>query len=186
VKASQFSFSRLSKADPVLGVDMASTGEVGCIGTDYYDAMLKSMLSVGYRVPNKGVLISSGPIRSKIELLQSTQMLQEKGYQIYGTRGTAKFLGENGVEIETVAWPDEEGEKTALDLIRNKEVDFVINIPKNLSENELFNDYQIRRAAIDLNVPLVTNARLASAFIYSFCKKSQETLDINTYSHYLS
>jgi len=186
VKASQFSFSRLSKADPVLGVDMASTGEVGCIGTDYYDAMLKSMLSVGYRVPNKGVLISSGPIRSKIELLQSTQMLQEKGYQIYGTRGTAKFLGENGVEIETVAWPDEEGEKTALDLIRSKEVDFVINIPKNLSENELFNDYQIRRAAIDLNVPLVTNARLASAFIYSFCKKSQETLDINTYSHYLS
>ncbi len=186
VKASQFSFSRLSKADPVLGVDMASTGEVGCIGPDYYDAILKSMLSVGYRIPKKGVLISSGPIRSKIELLQSTQMLQEKGYKIYGTRGTAKFLSENGLEIEAVAWPDEKGEKTALDLIRSKEVDFVINIPKNLSENELFNDYQIRRAAIDLNVPLVTNARLASAFIYSFCKKSQETLDINTYSHYLS
>ena len=186
VKASQFSFSRLSKADPVLGVDMASTGEVGCIGPDYYDAILKSMLSVGYRIPKKSVLISSGPIRSKIELLQSTQMLQEKGYKIYGTRGTAKFLSENGVEIEAVAWPDEKGEKTALDLIRSKEVDFVINIPKNLSENELFNDYQIRRAAIDLNVPLVTNARLASAFIYSFCKKSQETLDINTYSHYLS
>ena len=186
VKASQFSFSRLSKADPILGVDMASTGEVGCIGPDYYDAILKSMLSVGYRIPKKSVLISSGPIRSKIELLQSTQMLQEKGYKIYGTRGTAKFLSENGVEIEAVAWPDEKGEKTALDLIRSKEVDFVINIPKNLSENELFNDYQIRRAAIDLNVPLVTNARLASAFIYSFCKKSQETLDINTYSHYLS
>lgn len=186
VKASQFSFSRLSKADPILGVDMASTGEVGCIGPDYYDAILKSMLSVGYRMPKKSVLISSGPIRSKIELLQSTQMLQEKGYKIYGTRGTAKFLSENGVEIEAVAWPDEKGEKTALDLIRSKEVDFVINIPKNLSENELFNDYQIRRAAIDLNVPLVTNARLASAFIYSFCKKSQETLDINTYSHYLS
>lgn len=186
VKASQFSFSRLSKADPILGVDMASTGEVGCIGPDYYDAILKSMLSVGYRIPKKSVLISSGPIRSKIELLQSTQMLQEKCYKIYGTRGTAKFLSENGVEIEAVAWPDEKGEKTALDLIRSKEVDFVINIPKNLSENELFNDYQIRRAAIDLNVPLVTNARLASAFIYSFCKKSQETLDINTYSHYLS
>lgn len=186
VKASQFSFSRLSKADPVLGVDMASTGEVGCIGPDYYDAILKSMLSVGYRIPNKSILISSGPIRSKIELLQSTQMLQEKGYKIYGTRGTAKFLSENGIEIEAVAWPDEKGEKTALDLIRSKEVDFVINIPKNLSENELFNDYQIRRAAIDLNIPLVTNARLASAFIYSFCKKSQETLDINTYSHYLS
>lgn len=186
VKASQFSFSRLSKADPILGVDMASTGEVGCIGPDYYDAILKSMLSVGYQIPKKSVLISSGPIRSKIELLQSTQMLQEKGYKIYGTRGTAKFLSENGVEIEAVAWPDEKGEKTALDLIRSKEVDFVINIPKNLSENELFNDYQIRRAAIDLNVPLVTNARLASAFIYSFCKKSQETLDINTYSHYLS
>jgi len=186
VKASQFSFSRLSKADPVLGVDMASTGEVGCIGPDYYDAILKSMLSVGYRIPKKAVLVSSGPIRSKIELLKSTQMLQEKGYKIYGTRGTAKFLGENGVEIEAVAWPDEKGEKTALDLIRSKEVDFVINIPKNLSEDELYNDYQIRRAAIDLNVPLVTNARLASAFIYSFCKKSQETLDINTYSHYLS
>ncbi len=186
VKASQFSFSRLSKADPVLGVDMASTGEVGCIGPDYYDAILKSMLSVGYRIPKKAVLISSGPIRSKIELLQSTLMLQDKGYKIYGTRGTAKFLSENDVEIEAVAWPDEKGEKTALDLIRNKEVDFVINIPKNLSEDELYNDYQIRRAAIDLNVPLVTNARLASAFIYSFCKKSQETLDINTYSHYLS
>ena len=186
VKASQFSFSRLSKADPVLGVDMASTGEVGCIGPDYYDAILKSMLSVGYRIPKKSVLISSGPVRSKIELLQSTQMLQEKGYKIYGTRGTAKFLSENGVEIEAVAWPDEKAEKTALDLIRSKEVDFVINIPKNLSENELYNDYQIRRAAIDLNVPLVTNARLASAFIYSFCKKSLETLDINTYSHYLS
>ncbi|RXQ95958.1 carbamoyl-phosphate synthase (glutamine-hydrolyzing) large subunit [Ancylomarina salipaludis] len=186
VKASQFSFSRLSKADPILGVDMASTGEVGCIGPDYYDAILKSMISVGYRIPKKAVLISSGPIRSKIELLQSTQMLQEKGYKLYGTRGTAKFLSENDVEIEAVAWPDEKGEKTALDLIRNKEVDFVINIPKNLSENELYNDYQIRRAAIDLNVPLVTNARLASAFIYSFCKKSLETLDINTYSHYLS
>ncbi|MRT92781.1 carbamoyl-phosphate synthase (glutamine-hydrolyzing) large subunit [Ancylomarina sp. 16SWW S1-10-2] len=186
VKASQFSFSRLSKADPVLGVDMASTGEVGCIGPDYYDAILKSMLSVGYRIPKKSILISSGPIRSKIELLQSTQMLQEKGYKIYGTRGTAKFLSDNDVEIEAVAWPDEEGEKTALDLIRSKEVDFVINIPKNLSENELFNDYQIRRAAIDLNVPLVTNARLASAFIYSFCKKSLETLDINSYNHYVS
>ena len=144
------------------------------------------MLSVGYRIPKKSVLISSGPIRSKIELLKSTQMLQEKGYKIYGTRGTAKFLAENDVEIEAVAWPDEEGEKTALDLIRSKEVDFVINIPKNLSENELFNDYQIRRAAIDLNVPLVTNARLASAFIYSICKKSLETLDINSYNHYVS
>jgi len=185
VKASQFSFSRLSKADPVLGVDMSSTGEVGCLGADYYDAILKAMISVGYRIPKKAVLISSGPIRSKIELLKSSKMLEERGYKLYGTRGTAKFLEENGVKIESVGWPDEDVEKNAVSLIRNREVDFVVNIPKNLSKTELNNDYQIRRTAIDLNVPLVTNARLASAFIYSFCKKSQSDLAIDSFSDYV-
>ncbi|NOU58199.1 carbamoyl-phosphate synthase (glutamine-hydrolyzing) large subunit [Marinifilum sp. JC070] len=185
VKASQFSFSRLSKADPVLGVDMSSTGEVGCLGSDYYDAILKSMISVGYRVPKKAVLISSGPIRSKIELLKSSKMLEERGYKLYGTRGTAKFLQENGVSVEAVAWPDENEKKTAVSLIRDHEVDLVINIPKNLSKDELNNDYQIRRSAIDLNVPLVTNARLASAFIYSICKKSETDLKIESFSDYV-
>ena len=185
VKASQFSFSRLSKADPVLGVDMSSTGEVGCLGADYYDAILKSMISVGYRIPKKAVLISSGPIRSKIELLKSSKMLEERGYKLYGTRGTAKFLQENGVTVEAVAWPDENEEKTAVSLIRDREVDLVINIPKNLSKDELNNDYQIRRTAIDLNVPLVTNARLASAFIYSICKKSEADLKIESFSDYV-
>lgn len=185
VKASQFSFSRLSKADPVLGVDMSSTGEVGCLGADYYDAILKSMISVGYRVPKKAVLISSGPIRSKIELLKSSKMLEERGYKLYGTRGTAKFLQENGVTVEPVAWPDENEEKTAVSLIRDREVDLVINVPKNLSKDELNNDYQIRRSAIDFNVPLVTNARLASAFIYSICKKSEADLKIESFSDYV-
>jgi len=185
VKASQFSFSRLSKADPVLGVDMSSTGEVGCIGPDYYDSILKSMLSVGYRIPKKAVLISSGPIRSKLELLKSAKMLEERGYKLYGTRGTAKFLEDNGVAIESVGWPDEKKVKNAMNLIRNREVDFVINIPKNLSKTELNNDYQIRRTAIDLNIPLVTNARLASAFIYAFCKKSESSLSIKSYSEYV-
>ncbi|MDE5416685.1 carbamoyl-phosphate synthase (glutamine-hydrolyzing) large subunit [Labilibaculum sp. DW002] len=185
VKASQFSFSRLSKADPILGVDMASTGEVGCIGPDYYDAILKSMLSVGYRIPKKSVLISSGPIRSKIELLKSAKMLEERGHKLYGTRGTAKFLEENGVTIESVGWPDEDVEITAQSLIKEHKVDLVINIPKNLSKTELNNDYSIRRTAIDLNVPLVTNARLASAFIYSFCKKSIDDLGIDSFSDYV-
>lgn len=185
VKASQFSFSRLSKADPVLGVDMSSTGEVGCLGADYYDAILKAMISVGYRVPKKAVLISSGPIRSKIELLKSSKMLEDRGYKLYGTRGTAKFLQENGVTVEAVAWPDENEEQTAVSLIRDRKVDLVVNIPKNLSKDELNNDYQIRRTAIDLNVPLVTNARLASAFIYSICKKSEADLKIESFSDYV-
>lgn len=185
IKASQFSFSRLSKADPVLGVDMSSTGEVGCIGADYYDAILKAMLSVGYRIPKSAILISSGPIRSKIELLKSAKMLEERGHKLYGTRGTAKFLEENGVTIESVGWPDEDVEITAHNLIKERKVDLVINIPKNLSKSELNNDYLIRRTAIDLNIPLVTNARLASAFIYSFCKKSIEDLGIDSYSDYV-
>lgn len=185
VKASQFSFSRLSKADPVLGVDMSSTGEVGCLGSDYYDAILKAMLSVGYRIPQKAVLISSGPIRSKIELLKSAEMLHQRNIKIYATKGTAAFFNENNIPATPVAWPDEDGAKTALDLIRDKEVSLVINIPKNLSKDELNNDYTIRRSAIDYNVPLVTNARLASAFIYSVCKKDFNDLDIKSYSEYV-
>ncbi|MFA8436068.1 MAG: carbamoyl-phosphate synthase (glutamine-hydrolyzing) large subunit [Marinifilaceae bacterium] len=185
VKASQFSFSRLSKADPVLGVDMSSTGEVGCLGNDYYDAVLKSMISVGYTVPKKNVLISSGPIRSKIELLKSSKMLVDRGFNIFATKGTAKFLEENGVPAEIVGWPDEEGKTTALDLIRDRKVDLVINIPKNLTKNELNNDYTIRRSAIDYNIPIVTNARLASAFIYAICKKRPEDLSIQSFSEYV-
>jgi carbamoyl-phosphate synthase large subunit len=143
------------------------------------------MLSVGYRIPKKAVLISSGPIRSKLELLKSSKMLEERGYKLYGTRGTAKFLSEHGVTIEAVAWPDEDDQKNAVSLIRNREVDLVVNIPKNLSKDELNNDYEIRRTAIDLNVPLVTNARLASAFIYSICKKSEADLGIESFSEYV-
>ena len=184
VKASQFSFSRLSKADPILGVDMSSTGEVGCLGHDYYDAVLKAMLSVGHRIPKKDVLISSGPIRSKIELLNSARMLVEKGFGIYASHGTAKFLQEHDVPVTAVGWPDEKGITTAVDLIREGKVDLVINIPKNLSKSELNNDYTIRRSAIDANIPLITNARLASAYIYAVCKKGEKDLGIHSYSDY--
>jgi len=143
------------------------------------------MLSVGYRIPKSAILISSGPIRSKVELLKSAKMLEEKGHKLYGTRGTAKFLEENGITIESVGWPDEDVEITAQNLIKERKVDLVINIPKNLSKSELNNDYLIRRTAIDLNIPLITNARLASAFIYSFCKKSIEDLGIDSFSDYV-
>lgn len=184
VKASQFSFSRLSKADPVLGVDMASTGEVGCIGDDYYEAILKAMLSVGYRIPEKSILISSGPMRSKTELLISCRILIEKGFTIYATPGTQRFLQENRIDSIQVHWPDIDEKPNAVDLIRNKMVDLVINIPKDLSERELQNDYLIRRAAVDFNVPLLTNARLASAFIYAFSKYRLEDLKIKSWSEY--
>lgn len=184
VKASQFSFSRLTKADPVLGVDMSSTGEVGCIGEDYHDAILKAMLSVGYRIPGKNVLVSSGPIKSKVALLESCQLLQEKGYNLYATRGSAKFLEENGVKTTVLGWPDEKGEDNCLDYIANKKIDLVINIPKNLSKDELNNDYTIRRSSIDYNVPLLTNARLAKAFIESFCKMKQEDISIMSWDEY--
>jgi len=184
VKASQFSFSRLSKADPVLGVDMSSTGEVGCIGDDYNDAILKSMLSVGYRIPEKKILISSGDIKSKVDLLESCQLLVEHGYELYATRGTQKFLADNGVNAIAVGWPDEKEELNSLELIRNKEIHLVINIPKNLSSDELNNDYQIRRSAIDYNVPLVTNGRLAKAFIDAFCKMSIDEISITSWCEY--
>ena len=184
VKASQFSFSRLSKADPVLGVDMASTGEVGCIGDDYYEAILKSMLSVGYRIPEKSVLVSSGPMRSKTELIESCRMLVDNGFRIYATLGSYQFLRENRIDATPVNWPDIDQKPNALDLIRNKEVELVINIPKDLSERELQNDYTIRRAAVDFNVPLITNARLASAFIYAFSRYKLEELKIKSWEEY--
>ncbi len=185
VKASQFSFSRLSKADPVLGVDMSSTGEVGCIGEDYHDAVMKAMLSVGYRIPKKNILISSGNIKSKVDLLSTCQLLQDNDFVIYATRGTQKFLEENGVKAIPVGWPDEtDGTINSLELIRSKEVHMVINIPKNLSSKELSNDYQIRRSAIDFNIPLVTNERLAKAFIEAFCKMTVDDISIKAWGEY--
>jgi carbamoyl-phosphate synthase large subunit len=184
IKASQFSFSRLQKADPVLGVDMASTGEVGCIGDDYYEAVLKSMLSVGMKIPKKNVLISSGETRSKIDLLTACQLLQKKGYTIYATEGTHKFLSENNIPSIHVYQPDEEGKPDALDMIHQKQIDLVINIPKNLTEGELSNGYKIRRGAIDFNIPLFTNSRLASAFIQAFCYIDMNKIPIKSWDEY--
>lgn len=184
IKAPQFSFSRLHSADPVIGVEMASTGEVGCIGDTYYEAVLKSMLSVGYRIPSKGILISSGPARSKTELLESARQLSQKAYKLYATRGTKEFLNKNGIPAEMVYWPDEDNKPNALDLIKSGEVDLVINIPKDLSKNELANDYTIRRNSVDYNIPLITNARLASAFILAFCKLELSDLIIKSWDEY--
>ena len=185
IKASQFSFSRLSKADPILGVEMASTGEVGCIGTDFDDALIKAMLSVGYRIPQKSILVSSGPLRSKIALVEPLILLQEKGFTIYATKGTAKFMKENGVIAIPVAWPDEAETPNSTELIRNRQVEMVINVPKNLSKKELYNDYSIRRSAIDCNIPLITNARLAAAFLFAICNKKIEDLDIRSWDEYI-
>lgn len=184
VKASQFSFARLLKADPVLGVDMASTGEVGCIGENYYEAILKSMLSVGYRIPKKNILISSGPTRSKVELLNSTRMLIEKGYNIYSTAGTAKFFKENGIDTQILYWPDEDKEPNIMEYLHDRRIDLVINIPKNHTKRELDNGYKIRRAAVDYNIPLITNARLASAFIYAICKVDPSEIAIKSWDEY--
>ena len=185
VKASQFSFARLTKADPILGVDMASTGEVGCLGDSYYEAILKAMLSVGYKIPKKAVLVSSGDIRSKVELLNSCRRMYEKGLQIYATEGTAAFLERNGVPSIKVEWPDSDQHPNVIDYMKEGKIDFVVNIPKDLSENELYNGYKIRRTAIDLNIPLITNARLASAFIIGFTQLSCEDLKIKSYDEYL-
>jgi carbamoyl-phosphate synthase large subunit len=184
IKASQFSFARLLKADPVLGVEMASTGEVGCIGDDYYETLLKSMLSVGYRIPKKNILMSTGTMRDKVEMLGPARLLVEKGYKIFGTRGTAKFLVENGVEATPLAWPDEDLHPNVLDYLKNRQIDMVVNIPKNLSKNELHNDYTIRRSAVDFNIPLITNARLASAFLTGICKNSLEDIKIKSWDEY--
>ncbi len=184
IKASQFSFSRLQQADPVLGVDMASTGEVGCIGDDLDEAILKSMLSVGYRIPQRAVLLSTGGYKQKVDLLDASEMLQQRGYKLYATDGTYKFLKENGIEVSKVYWPSEEGTPQALDLLRSHEVDLVVNINKNLSAGELTNGYKLRRTAIDLNIPLLTNARLASAFISSFCHLSIDDIKIKSWKEY--
>ncbi|MEG1574551.1 MAG: carbamoyl-phosphate synthase (glutamine-hydrolyzing) large subunit [Bacteroidales bacterium] len=184
IKASQFSFSRLQKADPVLGVDMVSTGEVGCLGSDTDDAILKSMLSVGYRIPQNSILLSTGSTKQKVDILDAVKMLQKKGYKLYATGGTHLMLKENGVDTTRVAWPDETGFPSALEMLHNKEIDMVVNIPKNLTAGELDNGYKIRRAAIDLNIPLVTNSRLASAFISAFCNKKMDDLEIESWDQY--
>ena len=185
IKASQFSFARLHKADPVLGVDMASTGEVGCLGADFDEALLNAMISVGHHVPDKskGVLVSSGDVRGKVDMLDCCQMLAEAGYKLYATEGTAKFLESNGVSAVAVGWPDEEGENI-LDLIANHGIDLVINIPKNHSKRELTNGYRIRRSAIDHNIPLLTNARLAAAYIRAFINKPVDDINIAAWSEY--
>ena len=186
VKSSQFSFARLLKADPVLGVDMASTGEVACIGDNYHEALLKSMLSVGHRIPSmdKGILISSGTSKSKVELLEASRMLKEKGYKLYATSGTAAFMADNGIDAEILHWPDSDKKPNVLDFIANHKIDLVINIPKNNTPRELENGHKIRRAAVDHNIPLITNARLASAYIWSICKIGVEGLGIRHWAEY--
>ncbi len=185
VKAPQFSFSRLQKADPVLGVEMASTGEVACLGEDYYEAILKSMLSVGYKIPRKTILLSTGDSRSKVEMIKPAQLLQEKGYTIYATRGTALFLQEHGIRAQILGWPDQrDGSPNTLDYIKDGKIELVVNIPKNLSKDELNNDYTIRRSAIDFNVPLITNARLGAAFITAFCRLEKSDILIKSWNEY--
>ena len=185
IKASQFSFNRLQKADPVLGVDMASTGEVGCIGDDVSEAVLKSMLSVGLRIPEKNILLSTGTPKQKVAMLDAAKMLAAKGYNLFATGGTHRFLEENGIPSTQVYWPSEEGkEPQALTMLHEKKIDMVVNIPRDLSAGELDNGYKIRRAAIDLNVPLITNARLASAFIEAFCTLGMDDIRIRSWQEY--
>ena len=185
IKASQFSFNRLQKADPVLGVDMASTGEVGCIGSDTSCAILKAMLSVGYRIPKKNILLSTGTPKQKVDMMGAARMLVDKGYKLFATGGTHRALAENGIESTLVYWPSETGKHPqALEMLHNKEIDMVVNIPKNLTAGELDNGYKIRRAAIDLNIPLITNARLASAFINAFCTMDIEDIAIKSWAEY--
>lgn len=185
IKASQFSFNRLQKADPVLGVDMSSTGEVGCIGEDTHTALLKSMLSVGQRIPKKNILLSTGGAKQKAEMLDAAKMLKAHGYNIYATGGTSKYLEENGIENTLVYWPSDEGQyPQALDLLHDKKIDMVVNIPKDLTPRELTNGYKIRRASIDFNIPLLTNSRLASAFISAFCHVQLDEIDIKAWGEY--
>ena len=188
VKASQFSFSRLHKADPVLGVDMASTGEVGCMGDDFDEALLNAMLAVGFKIPapERGVMVSSGAMKSKVDLLDPCRLLHSKGYKIYATAGTATFLNAHGVATEPVFWPDERphAENNVMKMIAAHRFDLIVNIPKNHSKRELTNGYKIRRAAIDHNIPLITNARLAAAFIEAFCDMSPEDIKIKSWQEY--
>jgi carbamoyl-phosphate synthase, large subunit len=185
IKASQFSFNRLQKADPVLGVDMSSTGEVGCIGEDTYTALLKSMLSVGQRIPSKNILLSTGGAKQKAEMLDAAKMLKDHGYNLFATGGTSNYLTENGIDNTLVYWPSDEGKQPqALDLLHEKKIDMVVNIPKDLTPRELTNGYKIRRASIDLNIPLLTNSRLASAFIAAFCNVKLNDIDIKAWGEY--
>ena len=185
IKASQFSFNRLQKADPVLGVDMSSTGEVGCLGDDTSTALLKSMLSVGLRIPKKTILLSTGGAKQKAEMLDAAKMLKQHGYELYATVGTSKYLAENGIENTCVYMPSDEGQHPqALDLLHEKKIDMVVNMPKDLTPRELTNGHKVRRAAIDLNVPLITNSRLASAFISAFCNVSLDDIDIKAWGEY--
>ncbi|WP_424785535.1 carbamoyl-phosphate synthase (glutamine-hydrolyzing) large subunit [Prevotella pallens] len=185
IKASQFSFNRLQKADPVLGVDMSSTGEVGCIGEDTYTALLKSMLSVGQRIPAKNILLSTGGAKQKAEMLDAAKILKDHGYNLFATGGTSNYLTENGIDNTLVYWPSDEGKQPqALDLLHEKKIDMVVNIPKDLTPRELTNGYKIRRASIDLNIPLLTNSRLASAFIAAFCNVKLNDIDIKAWGEY--
>lgn len=184
IKASQFSFNRLQKADPVLGVDMASTGEVGCLGDDSGTALLTAMLSVGHRIPKKNILLSTGGAKQKADMLEAARTLKEHGYELYATGGTSRYLAENGVANHLVYWPSEEGTPQALAMLHNREIDMVVNIPKDLTVSELSNGYKIRRAAVDLNIPLITNSRLASAFIQAFCHIDMDDLPIKSWSEY--
>ena len=185
IKASQFSFNRLQKADPVLGVDMSSTGEVGCLGDDVNTALLKAMLSVGHRIPKKSILLSTGAAKDKAAMLDAARTLIEHGYELYATGGTSRYLTENGIENTTVYWPSQEGQHPqALELLHQHKIDMVVNIPKDLTAGELTNGYKIRRASVDLNVPLITNSRLAAAFIHAFCTVKVEDLAIKSWSEY--
>jgi carbamoyl-phosphate synthase large subunit len=184
VKASQFSFSRLSKADPVLGVDMASTGEVGCLGDTFHEAILKAMLSVGYRIPGKNIMLSTGPAKAKSTLLEGCHTLAELGYNLFATPGTAEFLSAAGIQSAVLHWPDEELKPNILDYLKERKIDLVINIPKNLSRTELNNDYLIRRTSIDYNIPLITNANLANAFIMAFCRFKLSDIEIKSWDEY--
>ena len=184
IKASQFSFNRLQKADPVLGVDMASTGEVGCLGDDVSEAVLTSMLAVGQRIPEKNILLSTGTPKQKVAMLDAAKLLADKGYNLFATGGTHRFLAENNIPSTLVYWPSEAGKPQALDMLHERKIDMVVNIPRDLSAGELDNGYKIRRAAIDLNIPLITNARLASAFIKAFCTMSMDDICIKSWQEY--
>ena len=184
VKASQFSFSRLQNVDPVLGVEMVSTGEVGCIDENYYDALLKSMLSVGYKIPKKNILLSTGNFKNKVDLLESIRLLYNNGYNLYATPGTAKYLLQHDIECTTLDWPDSDNHPTTVDYIKDRKIDMVINIPKNLSKNELNNDFEIRRCAIDFNIPLITDTQLANDFIKSFCGRDMDDIKIKSWDEY--
>lgn len=188
VKASQFSFARLQNADPVLGVDMSSTGEVGCMGDTFEEALLNSLIATGYKIPSKekGIMLSSGGAKEKASLLDAAQALVKAGYTVYATEGTAKYLNDNGAKATPVGWPDEEGSKNenVMDMIHDHKFDLIVNIPKNHSKRELTNGYRIRRAAIDHNIPLITNARLASAFIEAFCETGLGDIQIKSWQEY--